>query len=334
MKKNTKDLLKMGIVVPALVLSLAACGASGTTSTPASEAGEAATEETVVTTEEADAAEAAEPVTYENEGMKMTVPGEFADKVIVTIPESKEDGVLFTVSEKASVDAAVAMGESAEDGYGWLFAIGKLGEEEVNRMLCNDMSGQIVFAQNADGEYYIYYHPTDVRYNRETPEQMEADQEDWSAVCAWADSMRDAFIAENEGLTAKSFDNSTPAIYIARAALEEGANFEISTTEFGPMAPNGVDGVPYFEKLVQNAKYEYVDMEEAPDGEYVVLSFPDDNVRFDFFKADGSKNLIRQVTTTDDEEYSYYFQATLADESVQAADVMQEWYNALVEANK
>ena len=119
-----------------------------------------------------------------------------------------------------------------------------------------------------------------------------------------------------------------------RAALEEGANFEISTTEFGPMAPNGVDGVPYFEKLVQNAKYEYVDMEEAPDGEYVVLSFPDDNVRFDFFKADGSKNLIRQVTTTDGEEYSYYFQATLADESVQAADVMQEWYNALVEANK
>ena len=36
MKKNTKDLLKMGIVVPALILSLAACGASGnTTSTPA-----------------------------------------------------------------------------------------------------------------------------------------------------------------------------------------------------------------------------------------------------------------------------------------------------------
>jgi hypothetical protein len=40
------------------------------------------------------------------------------------------------------------------------------------------------------------------------------------------------------------------------------------------------------------------------------------------------------VTTADDEEYSYYFKATLADDSVQASDVMQEWYNALVEANK
>ena len=339
MKKNMKDLCKMGIVVPALILTLAACGASGNTSAPAAEAGEAATTEAVgaaESSEETAATEtaAAEPITYENEGMKMTVPGEFADKVIVTIPESKEDGVLFTVSEKASVDAAVAMGESENDGYGWLFAIGKLGEEEVNRMLCNDMSGQIVFAQNAAGEYYIYYHPTDVRYNRETPEQMQADQEDWTAACEWADSMRAAFIAENEGLTAKTFDNSTPAIYIARAALEDGANFEISTTEFGPMAPNGVDGLPFFQKLVENATYEYVDMEEGPDGEYVVLSFPDDNIRFDFFKDENNKNLIRQVTTADDEEYSYYFKATLADDSVQATDVMQEWYNALVEANK
>ena len=318
----------MGIVVPALILSLAACGASGnTTSTPAPEAEAAATAEAAQPTEET----AAEPATYENDGMKMTVPGEFADKVIVTIPESKEDGVLFTVSEKASVEAAKAQGYSEEDGMGWLFAIGRDSEEVVKRMLCDDMSGQDVFAIDADGQYYIYYHPTDVRYNRETPEQMEADQDQWSAACEWADSMKAAFIAENEGLKAVSYDNSTPAIFIARAALAEDANYTISTTEFGPMAPNGVDGVPYFEKLVKNAKFEYEDIEEGPDGEYVVLSFPDENVRFDFFTAD--KTLVRQVVTDGEEEYSYYFRATLADD-LQATDVMQEWYNALVEANK
>ena len=329
MKKNTKDLFEMGIIVPALVLSLAACGASGnTSSTPAPEAGAAVTAEAAETTEQA---VVTEPVTYENEGMKMTVPAEFADKVIVTIPESKEDGVLFTVSEKASVEAAKAQGYGEEDGMGWLFAIGKDSEETVKRMLCDDMSGQVVFAQNADGEYYVFYHPTDVRYNRETPEQMEADQDEWTAVCEWADSMRAAFIAENEGLTAVSYDNSTPSIFISRAALQEGANYTISTTEFGPMAPNGVDGGPYFEKLVKNAKYEYEDMEEGPDGEYVVLDFPDDNIRIDFFTAD--KTLVRQVVTDGEEEYSYYFRATLADD-LQTTDVMQEWYNALVEANK
>ena len=228
-------------------------------------------------------------------GMKMTVNSEFANKVIVNIPESKEDGVLFTVSEKASVEAAKAQGYGEEDGMGWLFAIGRDSEEVVKRMLCDDMSGQVVFAQDADGQYYIFYHPTDVRYNRETPEQMEADQDEWTAVCEWADSMRDAFIAENEGLTAVTYDNSTPAIFIARAALAEDANYTISTTEFGPMAPNGVDGVPYFEKLVKNAKFEYEDREEGPDGEYVVLSFPEENIRFDFFTAD--KNLVRQVVT-------------------------------------
>ena len=305
MKKNTKDLLKMGIVVPALILSLAACGASGnTTSTPAPEAEAAATTEAAQPAEET----VAEPVVYENEGMKMTVNSEFVNKVIVNIPESKEDGVLFTVSEKASVEAAKAQGYSEEDGMGWLFAIGRDSEEVVKRMLCDDMSGQDVFAMDADGKYYIYYHPTDVRYNRETPEQMEADQDQWSAICEWADSMKDAFIAENEGLTAVSYDNSTPAIFIARAALAEDANYTISTTEFGPMAPNGVDGVPYFEKLV-----------------------PEENIRFDFFTAD--KNLVRQVVTDGDEEYNYYFRATLADDQ-QATDVMQEWYNALVEANK
>jgi hypothetical protein len=109
MKKNMKDLCKMGIVVPALILTLAACGASGNTSAPAAEAGEAATAEAAgaaESSEETAATEtaAAEPITYENEGMKMTVPGEFADKVIVTIPESKEDGVLFTdIPEKTLV---------------------------------------------------------------------------------------------------------------------------------------------------------------------------------------------------------------------------------------
>ena len=304
----------MGIVVPALILSLAACGASGnTTSTPAPEAEAAATTEAAQPAEQT----VTEPVVYENEGMKMTVNSEFANKVIVNIPESKEDGVLFTVSEKASVEAAKAQGYGEEDGMGWLFAIGRDSEEVVKRMLCDDMSGQD--------------HPTDVRYNRETPEQMEADQDEWTAVCEWADSMRDAFIAENEGLTAVSYDNSTPAIFIARAALAEDANYTISTTEFGPMAPNGVDGVPYFEKLVKNAKFEYEDREEGPDGEYVVLSFPEENIRFDFFTAD--KNLVRQVVTDGDEEYNYYFRATLADDQ-QATDVMQEWYNALVEANK
>ena len=328
MKKNTKDLLKMGIVVPALILSLAACGASGnTTSTPAPEAEAAATTEAAQPAEQT----VTEPVVYENEGMKMTVNSEFVNKVIVNIPESKEDGVLFTVSEKASVEAAKAQGYGEEDGMGWLFAIGRDSEEVVKRMLCDDMSGQVVFAQDADGKYYIFYHPTDVRYNRETPEQMEADQDEWTAVCEWADSMRDAFIAENEGLTAVTYDNSTPAIFIARAALAEDANYTISTTEFGPMAPNGVDGVPYFEKLVKNAKFEYEDREEGPDGEYVVLSFPEENIRFDFFTAD--KNLVRQVVTDGDEEYNYYFRATLADDQ-QATDVMQEWYNALVEANK
>lgn len=331
MKKNTKDLLKMGVIIPALILSLAACGASGnnTTAEPAAEETEAeATETETETTEEVVEETAAEPITYENDGMKMTVPAEFADKVIVETIESKEDGILFTVSEKASVEAGKAQGDDF-DGYGWLFAIGTIDDETRRQSLCNDMSGQIIFAEDEAGNYYVYYHPTDVRYNRETPEQMEADQDDWTAVCEWADTMRDAFIQENSGLTAKSYDNSDVAMALARTAYEEGLKYTISTTEFGPLEPNGVDAEPYFERLVCGAKYEYTD-EEAPDGEYVVLMFEDDGVRYDFFYADGYQNYVRRVYGDAEDDYTLY-KATLADETATANGIMDEWYHALAE---
>ena len=79
--------------------------------------------------------------------------------------------------------------------------------------------------------------------------------------------------------------------------------------------------------LLNGATYENADDVEAPDGEYVVLNFPKDKVRFDFFLAEGSENVIREVWGDNEQIYT----ATFTDDSIKASAVMQDWYHALME---
>ena len=48
----------------------------------------------------------------------------------------------------------------------------------------------------------MFYHPTDVRYMRQTNEQMAADQDQWTALNEWASTVPDEILKYSEGLTA------------------------------------------------------------------------------------------------------------------------------------
>ena len=96
------------------------------------------------------------------------------------------------------------------------------------------------------------------------------------------------------------------------------------------MEPRDVDPMPYLNRLMNGVTFEYADGEETPDGEYVVLSFPDDDVRFDFFRMEGKENYVRTVWSGDNETL---YKASYADGAIKASVIMSEWYNALVTAN-
>lgn len=333
MKKNEKNLLKMGILIPALVLSLAACGTSGTSDTAASEpAAETKTQETETTAAETPAettAEAATEKVYENGGFKLTVAADMADKITVDTPEKSEDGVIFDVYETASVEAAKAKGEE-NNGLGWLFAICVRDADSVHNIMMDSLGGEDILAVDADGNYYVYYHPTDVRYERETTEKMQEDQDQWTAACDWANSVKESFISENTGLTAVNWGGTDVENWLARA-MYGGDNFKytVSTLEFGPLDPKDVDPKPYFDKLTTGATFERVE-EEAPDGEYAVLNFEDQDTRLDFFFMEGKENYIR-VTWNNDQNTDLY-KVTYADGTTKASAVMQEWYDAIAKA--
>ena len=83
--------------------------------------------------------------------------------------------------------------------------------------------------------------------------------------------------------------------------------------------------------VLRLAIYEALYDEEAPDGEYIVLAFDEDNIRFDFFLADPSSNLIREVYTIDGEEYSTMYRAIFEDKDKTAVGIMQKWCEQLAE---
>lgn len=343
MRKNLADLVKVGVVIPALIVSMAACGAANAQGAPADDKTEtteaAQATEAVENTESGEpAAEAAkttaEPKVYENNGYKLTVPAELADKISVETPEANDDKVIFSAYEIKSVEAAKAKGYDNQ-GYGWLFTITERNEEEARKMMIEAIGDQQPIAVTADGAYLIFNHPTDVRYERATVEDMDKDQGEWTAACEWANSIIKDFAKEN-GLTVVSFNNTLAESALAKAAFGKDANYTISTTEHGPLAPNGVDPIPFYERMTKGAVYENVEVaeNEVPDGEYVVLTFPDEQVRYDFFFAEGSENLIRTVQGPEGEDqYTFFTKVTFEDGTSKASEIMHEWYNAIVEAN-
>ena len=103
---------------------------------------------------------------YENDGLKLMIPLEYDELLITETPQDDRGAWLFSVSEKASVEAAKATGMDYE-GAGWLFSIERIDEATLRDLLCNtDLSGTEVFARDDLGRYYLYRHPTDVRYVR------------------------------------------------------------------------------------------------------------------------------------------------------------------------
>ena len=255
---------------------------------------------------------------YENGGYLFSVKPKINDLVTVETPENDPDGILFAVSETASLQA------SDYEGAGWLFSIGKVSADRVHEMFQNDMSGMYVFARDAGDDYYVIYHPTDVRYERATPEEMESGMEQWTMLNAWAEEAETRFIDENEGLEHYDRGNTPVEMYLARAAWQEDVTATLSTTEYGPVELKIVDGTPYAE-FVMGCHFWETDLNETPDGEYIVLEFPDEGVRLDFFFAPGG--YVRYVSGDDEALY----QAAWEDTNVTCAEVMQGWYYALAE---
>ncbi len=267
--------------------------------------------------------------TYTNEGLTLSVPEEYADRVQVEMPENDVKGTLFSVSETESIEAAKAEGYGW-DGAGWLFDIRQVSEEEMHELRCDDIAGYNIFAKDTDGNYYVYMHPTDVRVVREDYNDAAA-MERWTELNHWSSGVRDSFITENEGLTSEKFSYTSLDAYLARIMWRKNEKYTVSTLEYGLQQPNGIKAADYLLPLTQDVIYTSARDEETPDGEYLVLDFPEINLRFDFFFLEGKENYIRQVWFNGEHELLY--KAEFKDQNLKASEIMNDFYHEIVLRN-
>lgn len=269
----------------------------------------------------------AEDPVFTRDGLKLTIPAEYADLLVVATPEYDAEGdgyVLFRVSEKASMEAAKALDAEEDLGAGELFSIIRRSEKEAHEMLCYDLSGVEMIGRDTAEQYYFVCRPTDVRLVR--LENIEEGTKQWEALNAWADSVPRRFVEENAGLTAQTRGNSLLEMYLNRIAYLPETNYTLSTAAFGPLDGDGFDASAYVEKLLDGVTYEAVD-QKAPDGECTVLELSEDFIRFDFFLTDGGESYIRQVWN--DNRNEQFYKASGVDGAVRTGEVVRDWFDEL-----
>ncbi len=258
--------------------------------------------------------------TYACDGYTLEIQPRYNELVTVETGEPGGDGLLFSVSETASMEA------EGFDGAGWLFSIAKVSEDALHDLLCYDMSGAEVFAKDGSGSYFLLRRPTDVRFARAAEpgsEEWERGIAQWTMLCAWVESAADRFKNMN-GLDYASYGNSQLELILARAAWLEDEQVTLSATEYGAVDAGSVDGTPYVEYLLQRG-FSLAEPEEMPDGEYIVLQLPEEDARVDFFLAPGG---YVRVTAWGTESLC---QALWYDDSMSAAEVVLGWYYAAAE---
>ncbi|HAL62898.1 MAG TPA: hypothetical protein DCO93_00475 [Clostridiales bacterium] len=241
-----------------------------------------------------------------------------------SIDDETGEELLLIVSERASIEAAEAMGEEETEGIGELFRIIRVSENRLHELLCGDMPGIQAFAKDEEGRYYLFCTPTDVRYVRETNEAMNEDIDQWTELNEWANGeLINEILDKNSNLTPVNYTNTMLDMYLARIAYDNYTDYAISATEFGELKAKEVDGSSYAEQLL-GGNFVSVDYAESPAGEYVTLNFPDESVSYDFFTAD--ENLVRERR----DGYTAFYRRAL-EGSVTNTETMQRWYYAVAE---
>ena len=116
--------------------------------------------------------------------------------------------------------------------------------------------------------------------------------------------------------------------YLARIAdPADPVAYTISMVEYGPLEPGDLPADSFVE-LLQQATFEPADTAETPEGEYVVLAFPEDGVQFEFFLTAPENNYFRKVAADGSGEL---FRAVMPEGLADISGIMSAWYDSIAD---
>ena len=264
---------------------------------------------------------------YVKDGLKLTVPDEYADLVLIGqgTPLFGGDN-LFSAREIASMESGERSHPGEDWGDGALFGIGRMSEDEVHKFLCGYLNNERVFARDAENYYYVLYRPSDVRFFRDDMENI-ADSPDlqlWSEMNDWAASIPEIF-TELNGLEPWNHGGSEAEMMLYRIAYQDDTFFMLNSLDYGELYPEQREPSASFAKqMLDGTSFEFCDESETPDGEYFVIDFPNDALRLDFFKG-------ADYVRADYGDYQELMRIT-GQEKGYCVKVMEQWCQALQKA--
>ena len=118
----------------------------------------------------------------------------------------------------------------------------------------------------------------------------------------------------------------TDPLHAHLAKLEE-TPYTLSTVEYDVMTPKDSAMAKIFVDLLNDMTF-IPTTAEAPEGIYVVLAFPEENIRFDFFLHEPEKNLFRFVKADGSEEM---FEANVPEGRAEIANIMSAWADSVAD---
>ena len=264
---------------------------------------------------------------FTSEGFTLSIPNEYTDLLIVDTTVSEEkDGTFFSVREKASVEASKQLHDGQDLGGGFLFGIGRVDEAVFHDMMMWGMNGADVFARDEAGNYYIYYHPTDVQLIR--VEYTDADWEQWIDLCKWAD-IKPVFMAENPSLIPYARTYSDVDCFLHFVTYGDSSIHLTRKGGDAVYAPDLSASIPYLEQLLDDVLFHSATEIDGLDltGDYITLDASGmyRNASFDFFTDEGQQQYIRLYQGLE----TSYFVASKNGEFFPAGQVMADWLEAL-----
>ena len=136
---------------------------------------------------------------YTNEGLRLTIPAEYADLVSVATPSALAVNrkTLFSVSERIPGEERKQI-SSFQWSYGELFEIREVDEDTLYEIL-QDPYGEIIFGADGQGHYYILIYPDHEMFYQNS-NFSEAGKEQWDRLLEWSETVPNRFIADNPSL--------------------------------------------------------------------------------------------------------------------------------------
>ena len=263
---------------------------------------------------------------FTSAGFTLSIPNEYVDLLIVdTTISNGRDGTFFSVREKASVEAVKELWPGDEGG-GFLFGIGRVNEDVFHEMMMWGMTGADVFARDGEGNYYIYYHPTDVQLVR--VEYTEADWEQWTDLCEWAADADLTFLLENHSLRPYERTYSDVDCFLHFVTYGEGSIQLTKKRGDAVYTPDLSESMPYLEQLLDDVLFHTVQGGDFdPTGDYITLDASGmyRHGSFDFFIDEGQQQYIRLYQGLE----TSYFVASRDGSFFPAGQVLSDWLTSL-----